>query len=61
MRWLLGEKRREGKTASSVVVYLQHEVFLGPKACIKMSRGGLREGFRWHTRGSGMYCYILEF
>ena len=36
VRRLLGE-RREGKRASSVVVYLQHEVFLGPKAYLKMS------------------------
>ena len=34
VRWLLGERRREGKTASSVVVYLENEVILGPKACI---------------------------
>ena len=26
VRWLLGERRREGKAASSVVVYLQNEV-----------------------------------
>ena len=38
VRWLLGERRREGKTTSSVVVYLENEVFLGPKACMKMSR-----------------------
>ena len=37
VRWLLGPRRREGKTASSVVVYLENEVFLGPKACIKIS------------------------
>ena len=33
VRWLLGERRREGKAASSVVVYLQNEIFLGPEAC----------------------------
>ena len=33
VRWLLNEMRREGKTASSVVVYLQN---LGPEACMKM-------------------------
>ena len=37
VRWLLGERRREGKVASSVVVYLQNEVFLGLEAYIKMS------------------------
>ena len=31
VRWLLGVARRAGKTASSVVVYLDKEVFLGRK------------------------------
>ena len=35
-RWLLGAGRRVGKTASSMVVYLNKEVFLGPKAYIRM-------------------------
>ena len=29
VRWLLGAERRVGKKASSVVVYLDKEVFLG--------------------------------
>ena len=37
VRWLLGVGRRMGKTASSVVVYLDREVFLGPKAYIRMA------------------------
>ena len=36
-RWLLGAGRRVGKTASSVVVYLNEEVFLGPRAYIRMA------------------------
>ena len=37
VRWLLNERRREGKAFSSVVVYLRNEVFLGLEACMKMS------------------------
>ena len=29
VRWLLGAEKRAGKTASSVVVYLDKEVFVG--------------------------------
>ena len=50
VRWLVGEKRREGKAASSVVVYLQNEVFLRPEAWVKMS--GKRHSvvaFRWRA------------
>ena len=50
VRWLLGERRRQGKTASSVVVYLDGEVFLGPKAFIKMA--GIRHSvvpYRWRA------------
>ena len=49
VRWLLGVRRREGKTASSVVVYLENEVFLGPKACMKMSgkRHSVLVVYRW--------------
>ena len=38
-RWLLGAGRRVGKAASSVVVYLDKEVFkfLGPKAYVRMA------------------------
>ena len=36
-RWLLGVGRRVGTTASSVVVYLNENVFLGPKAYIRMA------------------------
>ena len=36
-RWLLGAERRIGKMASSIVVYLNKEVFLGPKAYIRMA------------------------
>ena len=36
VRWLLGERRREGKAASSVVVYLQNKVFQR-RRLIKMS------------------------
>ena len=36
-RWLLGEGRRVGKMASSMVVYLDKEVFLGPKAYVRMA------------------------
>ena len=48
VRWLLSEGRRIRKAASSVVVYLQNEVFLGPEACMKMS--GKRHSvvaYRW--------------
>ena len=37
VRSILSERRREGKAASSVFVYLQNKVLLGPEACIKMS------------------------
>ena len=37
-RWLLGAGRRVGKIASSMVVYLDKEVFLGPKAYVRMAR-----------------------
>ena len=37
VRWLLGAGRRVGKMASSVVIYLNEEVFLGPKAYIRMA------------------------
>ena len=37
VRWLLNEGNTIGKAASSVVVYLQNEVFLGPEACMKMA------------------------
>ena len=50
VRWLLNERRREGKAASSVVVYLQNEVFLRPEACMKMS--GKRHSvvvYRWRA------------
>ena len=36
-RWLLGAGWRVGKMASSMVVYLNKEVFLGPKAYIWMA------------------------
>ena len=36
-RWLLGAGRRVGKMASSMVVYLDKEVFLGPKAYVWMA------------------------
>ena len=36
-RWLLGAGQRVGKAASSVVVYLDKEVFLGPKAYVRMA------------------------
>ncbi|KAI5781970.1 hypothetical protein DFH27DRAFT_637749 [Peziza echinospora] len=39
VRWLLGEKRREGKTASSVVVYLQKEILVGNGARIRVGGG----------------------
>ena len=35
--WLLGVGQRAGKMASSVVVYLNKEVWLGPKAYIRMA------------------------
>ena len=50
VRWLLSEGRRIGKAASSEVVYLQNEVFLGLEACIKMS--GKRHSvvaYRWRA------------
>ena len=37
VRWLLGAGRRAGKMASSVVVYLDREVFLGPMAHVQMA------------------------
>ena len=37
VRWLLGAERRAGMTASSVVVYLDKEVFLGAEAKIKVA------------------------
>ena len=36
-RWLLGAGRRVGKLASSMVIYLDKEVFLGPKAYVRMA------------------------
>ena len=36
-RCLLGTGQRVGKMASSVVVYLNKEVFLGPKAHVRMA------------------------
>ena len=36
-RWLLGAGRRVGKMASSMVVYLDKKVFLGPKAYVQMA------------------------
>ena len=36
VRWLLGAERWEGKTALSVVVYLDKEVFLGAEVKIRM-------------------------
>ena len=48
--WLLGAERREGKTASSVVVYLDKEVFLGEEARIKVA--GMRCSmvpYRWRA------------
>ena len=36
-RWLLGAGRRVGKMASLMVVYLDKEVFLGPKAYVRMA------------------------
>ena len=33
-RWLLGAGRRVGKMASSMVIYLDKEVLLGPKAYV---------------------------
>ena len=36
-RWLLGAGRRVGRMASSMVVYLNKEVFLGPKAYVRMA------------------------
>ena len=36
-RWLLGAGRRVGKMASSMVIYLDKEVFLGPKAYVRMA------------------------
>ena len=36
VRWLLKERRREGKAASSVAVNLKSGVFLGPEAYIRM-------------------------
>ena len=50
VRWLLNEGRRIGTTASSVVVYLQNGVFLGPEACMRMS--GKRHSvvaYRWRA------------
>ncbi|KAI5810891.1 hypothetical protein DFH27DRAFT_530136 [Peziza echinospora] len=39
VHWLLGEKRREGKTASSVVVYLNKEILVGNGARIRVGGG----------------------
>ncbi|KAI5788545.1 hypothetical protein DFH27DRAFT_573492, partial [Peziza echinospora] len=39
VRWLLGASRREGKTASSVVVYLQNSVLVGNGARIRVGGG----------------------
>ena len=36
-RWFLDAERRVGKMASSVVVYLDKEAFLGPKAYFRMA------------------------
>ena len=36
-RWLLGAGQRVGKIASSMVIYLNKEVFLGPKAYVRMA------------------------
>ena len=50
VRWLLSERRREGKTVSSVVVHLENEVFLGLKACMKMSgKRHLVVAYHWST------------
>ena len=38
VRWLQGVGRRVGKTASSMVVYLDREVLLGVEASIRMAR-----------------------
>ena len=38
-RWLLGAGQRVGKIASLMVVYLDREVLLGPKAYIRMAGG----------------------
>ncbi|KAI5779657.1 hypothetical protein DFH27DRAFT_618552 [Peziza echinospora] len=37
--WLLGEKRREGKTAFLVVVYLNEEILVGNGARIRVGGG----------------------
>ena len=50
VRWLLGVGRRSGKTASSVVVYLDSEVLLGADASINMA--GKRHSsvpYRWRA------------
>ena len=50
VRWLLGAERRVGKTASSVVVYLDKEVFLGAEAKIKMAgKGCSMVPYRWRA------------
>ena len=36
-RWLLGAGQRVGKMASSMVIYLDKEVLLGPKAYVRMA------------------------
>ena len=51
VRWILNEGRRIAKAASSVVVYLQNKVFLGPEACIKMSgKWHSVVAYRWRAR-----------
>ena len=66
VRWLLKEKRRECKAASSVVVYLPNEVFLGPEVCMKMSGnssilflvwGGVVVPEVWSGLREGFRCY----
>ena len=50
VRWLLGLERRVGKTASSVVIYLDKEVFLGAEA--KITLAGKRFSmvpYRWRA------------
>ena len=73
-RWLLGAGRRVGKTASSIVVYLDKEVFLGPKAYVRADGGGgilggslslegviLTQGQGGHFKGLRAPVFVLFF
>ena len=41
------QSEEKERAASSVVVYLHGEVFLGPEACVKMS--GKRHPYQWRV------------